>query len=140
LNGIAKFSLWVGGFKAWNTWRDKKEDIVPFKWKHVDEQQSNNENQERVTEDSIDNKHASSKDDINDELFVSGKTKTTQIGYENSNNQKVLGSRNIGVNNNKNVSYKMVCGHCGELYGAKTSEIHRRKCPYCQEGKPSVSW
>jgi hypothetical protein len=145
LNELAKLGLWFGGFKAWKTWRDKKEEIVPFKWTVDDEKQANNDHKEEVSEEQIsegnvDDKQTTSEADVSNELLASGKTKTTQIGYENSNNQKVLGSRNFDTTDNKQVTYKMECGHCDEVYGAKTSEIHRRKCPACQEGKPSVNW
>ena len=42
LNELAKLGLWLGGFKAWNAWRNKKEDRVPFKWTLDDEKQANN--------------------------------------------------------------------------------------------------
>jgi len=151
LNELAKFGLWIGGFKTWKTWRVKKEDKVPFKWTVNDKQQANNEHQqdsednvndyvEDNVKDNVKDNQATSDTEVSSEKLVSGKTKTTQIGYENSNNQKVLGSRNLDKTDNKKVTYKMACGHCGEIYGAKTAEIHRRKCPACQDGKPSMSW
>ncbi|KGJ89506.1 DUF1353 domain-containing protein [Colwellia psychrerythraea] len=140
LNELAKFGLWLGGFKAWRAWRDKKEDKVPFKWTVDDEKRANNKHQEQVSEGNVDDIDNANKKGCSNELFVSGTTKTTQIGYENSNKQKVLGSRNLDATDKKRVTYKMACGHCDEVYGAKTAEIHRRKCPACQEGKPSVNW
>ena len=142
LNELAKLGLWLGGFKAWNAWRDKKEDRVPFKWTIDDEKQAQhepqNEPQQEIAEDNVDD--SDSEGTISSEVFDSGTTKTTQIGYENSNKQKVLGSRNLDATDKQQVIYKMACGECSEVYGAKTSEIHRRKCPVCQEGKPSVDW
>ena len=142
LNELAKLGLWLGGFKAWNAWRDKKEDRVPFKWTVDDEKQARhepqNEPQQEIAEDNVDD--SDSEGTISSEVFESGTTKTTQIGYENSNKQKVLGSRNLDATDKQQVIYKMACGECREVYGAKTSEIHRRKCPVCQEGKPSVDW
>jgi len=140
LNELAKFGLFLGGFTAWNNWRDKKEDRVPFKWMLGDEKPTTNEHQVNVPEDNIDDIETASKADVTTELFVSGTSKTTQIGYENNNKQKVLGSRNLNSTDKKNVTFKIYCGDCDEVYGAKTSEIHRRKCPACQEGKPSVNW
>lgn len=140
LNELAKFALWLGGFKAWNTWRDKKEVSVPFKWTVGDEKRANNDYNEDISVDNVDDIDTTSEGDVDAEVLVSGTTKTTQIGYENSNNQKVLGSRNLDTTDKKSVTYKMACGSCGERYGAKTSEIHRRKCPVCQDGKPSVNW
>ncbi|MCJ8295134.1 MAG: DUF1353 domain-containing protein [Colwellia sp.] len=142
LNELAKLGLWLGGFKAWNAWRDKKEDRVPFKWTIDDEKQAQhepqNEPQQEIAEDNVDD--SDSEGTISSEVFDSGTTKTTQIGYENSNKQKVLGSRNLDATDKQQVIYKMACGECSEVYGAKTSEIQRRKCPVCQEGKPSVDW
>ena len=148
LNELAKLGLWLGGFKAWSAWRGKKEDRVPFKWIFDDKKQASHEPQngiqydpqQEVSEDNVVDSDVSSEENVSNEEFVSGTTKTTQIAYENSNNQKVLGSRNLDATDKQKVTYKMVCGNCGEVYGAKTAEIHRRKCPACQEGKPSVSW
>ena len=145
LNELAKFGLFLGGFAAWNNWRDKKEDKVPFKWTLCDEKQTSNDPQINVPEDNVDDiESASDVDvdvdvDVSSDLLVSGTSKTTQIGYVNSNNQKVLGTRNLNATDKKNVTFKISCGDCDEVYGAKTSEIHRRKCPTCQEGKPSVN-
>ncbi|WP_019026553.1 DUF1353 domain-containing protein [Colwellia piezophila] len=144
LNELAKLGLWLGGFKAWNAWRDTKQDRVPFKWTIDDEKQASHEPQNEPQQDASDDEvveiKSTSEESVSNDLFVSGATKTTQINYENSNNQKVLGSRNLDNTDKQQVTYKMACGDCGEVYGAKTSEIHRRKCPVCQEGKPSVDW
>ena len=148
LNELAKLGLWLGGFKAWNVWRDKKEDRVPFKWTVNDEKQATHEPhngpkyepQQEVSEGNVVDIATTSEDNVSSDEFVSGTTKTTQIAYENSNQQKVLGSRNLDATDKQQVTYKMVCGYCDEIYGAKTAEIHRRKCPACQEGKPSVNW
>ena len=144
LNELAKFGLWLGGFKAWNAWRDEKEERVPFKWTINDVKQTShepqNEPQQEVSEDNVVDIATTSEENVSNEVFVSGTTKTTQIAYENSNKQKVLGSRNLDATDKQQVTYKMLCGDCGEVYGAKTAEIHRRKCPVCQEGKPSMNW
>ena len=140
LNELAKLGLWIGGFKAWNAWRDKKEDRVPFKWTLNDEKQASHEPQQEVSEGNVVDIATTSEENLSSKVFLSGTTKTTQIAYENSNQQKVLGSRDLDATDKQQVTYKMVCRHCDEVYGAKTAEIHRRKCPACQEGKPSVNW
>ncbi len=140
LNELAKFGLWLGGFKAWNAWRDQKQDRVPFKWTITDEKQADSAPEEQMSDDEVVEMDKASEKDVSNNVFVSGATKTTKINYENSNKQKVLGSRNLDTTDKQQVTYKMSCGDCGEIYGAKTSEIHRRKCPVCQEGKPSVDW
>jgi len=139
LNELAKFGLALGGGAAWNKWRDKKEDRVPFMWSVDDNKQAHNEIQNNVPEASIDEIDKTSESDVKEKTFTSGTTKTTQIGYINTNNQQVLGSINLDETDKKKVIFKLCCGHCNEVYGAKTSEIHRRKCPTCQEGKPSVN-
>ncbi|MCJ8321551.1 MAG: DUF1353 domain-containing protein [Colwellia sp.] len=150
LNELAKFGLALGGGAAWNKWRDKNEDRVAFMWSVDDKKQTSNQYQENVPDANIADANIAEgnvaeiaktpEGDAEEKTFASGTTKTTQIGYENSNNQKVLGSRNLDATDKKNVTFKISCGHCNEEYGAKTSEIHRRKCPVCQEGKPSVNW
>lgn len=71
---------------------------------------------------------------IDNEVFVSGKTNTRTIGYENSNRQKVLGTRGVVGSDPKQTTYKMECLVCHEFYGSNVSEIYRRKCPKCQNG------
>ena len=31
----------------------------------------------------------------------------------------------------------MRCGHCSAEYYSQSCDVHIRKCPYCQNGKPS---
>jgi hypothetical protein len=138
LNELAKFGLALGGGTAWNNWRDKSEDRVPFVWTVDDKEQVRNETQENMPEASFDEIGKTNESVVKEQKLASGTTKTTQIGYKNTNNQQVLGSKNLDETDKKNVIFELCCGHCNEVYGAKTSEIHRRKCPKCQEGKPSV--
>ena len=63
---------------------------------------------------------------------------TTEPGYENSNGQMVV--RNTGQQGTDfgQHVYELRCKHCGQLYGANGSDIHERKCPMCQAGRPGI--
>jgi hypothetical protein len=72
--------------------------------------------------------------------FRSGSTTTTQIGYVNPNNQRCAGNRGVAGTDHLQVAYRMECqvSGCGHVYGANGTDVFQRKCPYCQEGKPSI--
>ena len=70
----------------------------------------------------------------------SGSTKTTEIGYLNRNQQKVCGTRGLEGNDHNQYSYKLVCLHCREEYGANGSDAFHRKCPKCQNGQPGIEY
>ncbi len=63
---------------------------------------------------------------------------TTDPGYENSNGQIVV--RNTGQRGTDfgQYVYELRCKHCGTRYGANGSDIHERKCPACQGGRPGI--
>jgi hypothetical protein len=63
---------------------------------------------------------------------------TTEPGYENPNGQTVV--RNTGqpgTDFGQHV-YELRCKPCGHIYGANGSDIHERKCPMCQGGRPGI--
>jgi hypothetical protein len=64
---------------------------------------------------------------------------TTRPGYVNQPHSQVV-IRNTGLpGNDKNqYVYQLGCSHCGHVYGANGSDIHERKCPMCQGGKPGL--
>ena len=152
LNALAEMGLWLGGFKAWDTWRDRKEPQQPFAWTIKSVSADDKEVQQTTTDKdegqpSADNGKQESKSDESDKVderenteihFESGTSKTTQVDYVNSNQQKVHGTRHVQGTDNNQVAYKIECLACGEIYGANGSEIYRRKCPKCQEGKPGI--
>ncbi|WP_448548380.1 DUF1353 domain-containing protein [Thalassotalea fusca] len=164
LNALAGAGLWLGGFKAWNTWRDKKEPQEPFKWNLDDDAVVINEDtevntaaeesevadggaddiaakQREASEDAEQDDAKATIQEAGDESdFESGTTKTTQIGYVNANNQKVHGTRKVAGTDNNQVAYKVECLACGEIYGANGSELYRRKCPKCQGGKEGIAF
>ncbi|WP_448566430.1 DUF1353 domain-containing protein [Thalassotalea ganghwensis] len=147
LNALAEFGLWLGGFKAWDTWRDNKELQQPFVWRlgqadaPTAQKETTNEPQPPVVnnDSDIDAEQPLESHD-SDQDFVSGTTKTTQIDYTNANQQKVHGTRHVEGTDNNQVAYKLECLACGEVYGANGSEIYRRKCPKCQGGKPGITY
>ena len=75
-------------------------------------------------------------------MWNNGNTKTTQIGYVNRNNQKVLGTRGAKGNDHLQYSYKVEClmDGCGHIYGANGSDLFQRKCPKCQNGQDGIEY
>lgn len=62
---------------------------------------------------------------------------TTVRGYKNSNGQINLG-RTVPErrgSDHRQYVYVMHCPNCVRNYGANGSDIHDRKCPFCQGGK-----
>lgn len=74
--------------------------------------------------------------------FISGTTKTTQIGYVNKNRQKNCGTRGQPGNDHNQKSYKMECQvqDCRHIYGANGTDIFERKCPRCQGGEEGIEY
>ena len=74
------------------------------------------------------------------DMFKSGLTETTAIGYINRNNQQVLGHRGETGTDHGQFSYKLVClnTECREEYDANGTDIFQRKCPKCQGGSPGI--
>jgi prevent-host-death family protein len=63
---------------------------------------------------------------------------TTEIGYRNPNSQVVERSTGLpGTDHNQTV-YALRCERCGHTYGANGSDIHRRRCPSCDGGRPGL--
>ena len=61
---------------------------------------------------------------------------TTDPGYINRNCQINLGPTDptrSGSDHNAYV-YVLHCPKCGTNYGANGTDVHHRKCPYCQGG------
>ena len=71
-------------------------------------------------------------------MFKSGTSETTQIGFENRNEQRNLGTRGIKGTDHGQYSYKLRCLFCKNEYGSNGTDIFERKCPVCQNGKPGI--
>lgn len=64
--------------------------------------------------------------------------KTTEPGFVNTLGQVTIrNTGNLGTDHNQYV-YQLACSHCGAVYGANGSDIHERKCPFCQGGRPGL--
>jgi rubredoxin len=69
------------------------------------------------------------------------KNSTTSIGYVNKKNGQVV-IRNTGLRGTDHGQsvYQLGCSLCGHVYGANGTDIHLRKCPNCQDGKPGLAF
>jgi rubredoxin len=70
--------------------------------------------------------------------FQSGKGPTVEIGYTNPNDQRCCGTLGVPETDINAFAYKLECNLCGFVYGANSGDVHERKCPNCQGGKPGV--
>ena len=61
---------------------------------------------------------------------------STVLGYENKNKQKNLGRLDEQGSNHGQCFYQMECQKCWHKYKANGSDIHLRKCPVCDGGRP----
>jgi hypothetical protein len=64
---------------------------------------------------------------------------TTTPGFVNPHRQEVIrNTGNAGTDHGQFV-YELKCQLSGQHYGANGSDIHERKCPACQGGKPRLA-
>jgi hypothetical protein len=63
---------------------------------------------------------------------------TTNIGYVNKNGQVVIRKTGLRGTDHGQSVYQLVCSCCGHVYGANGADIHLRKCPNCQNGRPGL--
>jgi hypothetical protein len=64
---------------------------------------------------------------------------TTTEGYVNEHGQEVIrATGKLGTDHGQYV-FELKCQNCGHRYGANGSDIHERKCPQCQGGRPGLS-
>lgn len=63
---------------------------------------------------------------------------TTKPGYVNSNGQITIRNMNQPGNDHLQHAYQVACSTCGYNYGANGSDLHDRKCPKCQGGRPGL--
>ncbi len=64
--------------------------------------------------------------------------KTTDPGFLNPNGQLVVRPTGLPGTDHLQRIYVLRCDHCGNEYGANGSDVHERKCPRCQGGKPGL--
>jgi len=63
---------------------------------------------------------------------------TTNVGYVNSRGQEVTESTNAKGTDYLQYIYVLRCRTCGNTCGANGSDIHARRCPFCQGGRPGL--
>ena len=64
--------------------------------------------------------------------------RTTDTGFLNTNGQLVVRATELPGTDNLQRIYLLRCSNCGNEYGANGSDIHERKCPSCQGGRPGL--
>lgn len=76
------------------------------------------------------------------DLFRSGETATTKVGYVNRNAQMCTGHRGTSGTDHGQVAYRMACmrADCGHVYGANGTDLFQRKCPRCQGGAAGLDY
>jgi hypothetical protein len=63
---------------------------------------------------------------------------TTKPGYENRNGQVVVRCTEQRGTDHLQFVYVLNCKHCGHVYGVNGTDIHARKCPAHQGGRPGL--
>jgi hypothetical protein len=63
---------------------------------------------------------------------------STVEGFTNDNGQQVVRRTDRPGTDHLQVVYVLSCTECGHVYGANGSDIHRRRCPKCQGGRPGL--
>jgi hypothetical protein len=65
---------------------------------------------------------------------------TTEAGFVNPHGQLNVRGTELPGNDHLQYVYVLRCTHCGTEYGANGSDIHRRRCPECQGGRPGLRY
>lgn len=63
---------------------------------------------------------------------------TTALGFKNRNGQENVRATGQPGTDYLQTVYVLKCTHCGTSYGVNGSDIHLRKCPECQGGRPGI--
>ena len=71
---------------------------------------------------------------------TAGKGVTTRTGYRNRNGQVVVRPTGLPGTDHMQYIYVLRCEKCGHDYGANGSDIHCRRCPLCQGGRPGLAY
>ena len=66
--------------------------------------------------------------------------RTTDVGYENLNEQTVVRQTDLHGNLPGEKVYVLQCGRCGSEYGANGCDIYVRRCPACMGGQPGLAF
>lgn len=65
---------------------------------------------------------------------------STVEGFMNGNGQQVVRRTDRPGTDHLQVVYVLRCTACGHIYGANGSDIHLRRCPECQDGRPGLPY
>lgn len=63
---------------------------------------------------------------------------TTSPGYRNRNGQEVVRATELSGTDHRQKVYVLRCTKCEKQYGANGTDIHQRRCPFCQGGRPGL--
>ena len=61
-------------------------------------------------------------------------------GDVNRNGQVVIRDTGLSGTDHLQRVYQLGCSHCGHVYGANGTDVHERKCPRCQKGRPGLKF
>ncbi len=64
---------------------------------------------------------------------------TTEPAFMNPYGQLTIRNTGLQGTDHNQYVYQLACSHCGHIYGANGSDIHERRCPQCQGGRPGIS-
>jgi hypothetical protein len=68
-----------------------------------------------------------------------GAGQTTEPGHKNRNGQVTIRATGLAGTDHGQIVYVLRCSSCGNEYGANGSDIHLRRCPACQGGRPGLA-
>jgi hypothetical protein len=63
---------------------------------------------------------------------------TTTPGFVNPHKQEVIRNTGKPGTDYGQYIYELECKRCGHHYGANGSDIHERRCPSCDGGRPGL--
>jgi hypothetical protein len=63
---------------------------------------------------------------------------TTEPGFTNPFGQITIRNTGLPSTDHNQYGYQLACSKCGHVYGANGSDIHERRCPNCQGGRPGI--
>jgi hypothetical protein len=72
--------------------------------------------------------------------WQSGDGPSVQIGVVNRNGQRCMGHRGVEGTDHEQFACKAECTVCGYVYGANGSDMHERRCPMHDGGKPGIPY
>ena len=71
---------------------------------------------------------------------TAGETRTTTPGFMNRNGQVVVRATGLSGTDHGKYIYVLRCTKCSTEYGANGSDIHGRRCPKCDKGRPGLAY